>query len=138
MTGAGGTGARLAALSLIVPDYDPAIAFFRAALGFEVTEDMDQGRKRWVTVAPPGGGVRLVLARADDAAQRAAIGAQGGGRVWLFVQTDDFTRDAARLVAAGATFEEAPRNEPYGTVAVWRDPWGNRWDLIQPASEGNS
>lgn len=138
MSGAGGTGARLAALSLIVPDYDPAIAFFRAALGFEVTEDMDQGRKRWVTVAPPGGGVRLVLARADDAAQRAAIGAQGGGRVWLFVQTDDFTRDAARLVAAGATFEEAPRHEPYGTVAVWRDPWGNRWDLIQPVSEGNS
>ncbi|NTT85683.1 VOC family protein [Tabrizicola fusiformis] len=130
------SGARLAALSLIVPDYDPAIAFFRAALGFEVTEDIPQGAKRWVTLEGPGGGARLVLARAEGAAQQAAIGAQGGGRVWLFVQTDDFARDAARLTAAGAIFEEAPRHETYGIVAVWRDPWGNRWDLIQPVSGG--
>ncbi len=131
------SGARLAALSLIVPDYDPAIAFFRAALGFEVTEDIPQGTKRWVTLQGPGGGARLVLARAEGAAQQAAIGAQGGGRVWLFVQTDDFARDAARLTAAGAIFEEAPRHETYGIVAVWRDPWGNRWDLIQPVSGGS-
>ena len=77
---------------------------------------------------PPGGGARLVLARADQ-----GVGQQGHGRVWLFYETEDFDRDAARLVAAGATFEESPRLEPYGKVAVWRDPWGNRWDLIQPA-----
>ena len=126
------SGARLAALSLIVPDYDPAIAFFRAALGFHLTEDIPQGAKRWVTMEAPGGGARIVLARADGPQQQVAIGAQGGGRVWLFLQTDDFARDAARLTAAGAVFEEQPRHEPYGIVAVWRDPWGNRWDLIQP------
>lgn len=123
---------RLAALSLIIPDYDTAIGFFCAGLGWTLCEDIPQGAKRWVTVAPPGGGARLVLARAEGAVQRAGIGAQGAGRVWLFLQTDDFARDQARLIAAGATFEEAPRQEPYGTVAVWRDPWGNRWDLIQP------
>lgn len=123
---------RLGGVSLIVDDYDRAIAFFREGLGFTLTADIDQGRKRWVTVEPPGGGTRLVLARAEpDQAQ--AIGAQGAGRVWLFYETGDFARDAARLQAAGAVFEEAPRHEPYGTVAVWRDPWGNRWDLIQPA-----
>ena len=124
-------GLRLAALSLIVPDYDPAIRFFTAA-GFRLTADLDQGRKRWVTVEPPGGGCRIVLARADTPDQRAAIGAQGAGRVWLFLETDDFAATAARLTAAGAAFEEAPRLEPYGTVAVWRDPFGNRWDLVQP------
>lgn len=123
---------RLAALSLIIPDYDTAIGFFCAGLGWTLCEDIPQGAKRWVTVAPPGGGARLVLARAEGAVQRTGIGAQGAGRVWLFLQTDDFARDQARLIAAGATFEEAPRQEPYGTVAVWRDPWGNRWDLIQP------
>jgi len=122
---------RLSAVALIVPDYDPAIRFFTAA-GFSLTEDIDQGHKRWVTVEPPGGGCRLLLARAEGAAQQAAIGAQGAGRVWLFLRTDDFARDHARLTAAGAVFEEAPRSEPYGTVAVWRDPFGNRWDLIQP------
>lgn len=134
------SGARLAALSLIVPEYDPAIAFFRSALGFTLTEDLDQGHKRWVTMEAPGGGARLVLARAEGPEQQAGIGAQGAGRVWLFLQTDDFARDAARLTAAGAVFEEAPRHETYGIVAVWRDPWGNRWDLIQPVrggAEGN-
>lgn len=121
---------RLSAVAVIVPDYDPAIRFFTAA-GFTLTADVDQGRKRWVTVRPPGGGCELVLARADDTTQRSAIGAQGAGRVWLFLETDDFARDHARLTAAGAVFEEAPRHEPYGTVAVWRDPFGNRWDLIQ-------
>lgn len=127
------TAGRLGAVSLIVEDYDRAIAFFREGLGFRLTADIDQGRKRWVTVEPPGGGTRLVLARAEPD-QAAAIGTQGAERVWLFYETDDFARDAARLTAAGAVFEEAPRNEPYGTVAVWRDPWGNRWDLIQPAA----
>lgn len=125
---------RLSAFSLLVPDYDAGIAFFCHGLGFTLTEDIDQGRKRWVTVTPPEGGIRLVLARAEDDAQRAALGNQAGGRVWLFLQSDDFATDHARIRAAGGIFEEDPRHEPYGTVAVWRDPFGNRWDLIQPKS----
>lgn len=124
---------RLAALSLIVPDYDAAIAYYCGTLGFELLADEDQGRKRWVKVAPPGGGAAFVLARAEGAAQRAAIGNQGGGRVWLFLESEDFEADHARLLAAGVTFEETPRHEPYGKVAVFRDTFGNRWDLIQPA-----
>jgi catechol 2,3-dioxygenase-like lactoylglutathione lyase family enzyme len=123
--------ARLAALALLVTDYDPAIAFFCDVLGFRLTEDVDQGSKRWVTVEPSGGGTRIVLARAEGQAQRRALGNQAGGRVWLFLETDDFARDHARMQAAGVLFEEAPRHEAYGSVAVWRDPWGNRWDLIQ-------
>jgi catechol 2,3-dioxygenase-like lactoylglutathione lyase family enzyme len=123
--------ARLAAVALVVPDYDEAIQFFCEVLGFRLTADIDQGRKRWVTVAPPGGGAELVLARAEGERQKAAIGDQCGGRVWLFLQTDDFTRDYTRMQAASVQFEEAPRHELYGTVAVWRDPWGNRWDLIE-------
>ena len=123
---------RLAAVSLIVPDYEPALEFYVDRLGFTLVEDVDQGRKRWITLAPPGGGCRLVIARADGPEQRAAIGRQGASRVWLFLQTDDFARDHAALLAAGAVFEEMPRSEPYGTVAVWRDPFGNRWDLIAP------
>ena len=125
------TGAHLGALALLVPDYDAAIQFFVSVLGFRVTADMDQGRKRWVTVEPPGGGASLVLARADGPEQRAAVGRQAGDRVFLFLETDDFARDHARMTAAGVVFEEAPRVEPYGTVAVWRDPFGNRWDLIE-------
>ena len=124
---------RIAALALVVPDYDPAIAFFCDILGFRLAEDIDQGRKRWVTVEPPGGGARLVLARAEGEAQARAVGNQAGGRVWLFLETDDFARDHARMRAAGVHFEEEPRHEAYGIVAVWRDPWGNRWDLIQRA-----
>ena len=124
--------AQLASVAFLVPDYDQAIAFFVDGLGWTLTADIDQGRKRWVTVQPPGGGAQLVLARADTDAQTAAIGNQAGGRVWLFMHTDDFARDHARMLAAGAQFEESPRDEPYGTVAVWRDPWGNRWDLIEP------
>jgi catechol 2,3-dioxygenase-like lactoylglutathione lyase family enzyme len=122
---------RLAAVALIVPDYDAAIAFFVGQMGFRLTADLDQGRKRWVTVAPPGGGAEIVLARADTDAQRAAIGHQGAGRVWLFLETDDFARDHARMTAAGIVFEEVARREAYGIVAVWRDPFGNRWDLIE-------
>jgi catechol 2,3-dioxygenase-like lactoylglutathione lyase family enzyme len=124
------TQARLGALALLVPDYDAAILFFVSVMGFRLTADIDQGRKRWVTVEPPGGGAALVLARADGPEQRAAVGKQAGGRVFLFLETDDFARDHARMTAAGVLFEEAPRVEPYGTVAVWRDPFGNRWDLI--------
>jgi catechol 2,3-dioxygenase-like lactoylglutathione lyase family enzyme len=125
------SAARLGAVALVVPDYDAAIFFFVGVLGFRLTADIDQGRKRWVTVEPPGGGVQLVLAQAEGEVQRAAIGNQCGGRVFLFLETDDFARDHARMTAAGITFEEAPRTEPYGTVAVWRDPFGNRWDLIE-------
>ena len=123
---------------LPVADYDAAIAFYAEGLGFEVRADLPQGPgKRWVLVAPPGGSTALLLARAANEAQRSVIGNQTGGRVAFFLTTDDFTRDAARLTAAGAVFEEAPRHETYGIVAVWRDPWGNRRDLIRfadPAS----
>ncbi|WP_128516748.1 VOC family protein [Tabrizicola thermarum] len=125
--------ARISALALVVPDYDVALAFYVGKLGFRLTEDIDLGPKRWVTVEPPGGGTRLVLARAEGAKQSAAIGNQAGGRVFLFLATDDFARDHAAMLAAGVVFEEAPRHEPYGTVAVWRDPFGNRWDLIGPS-----
>ncbi|KIN76545.1 VOC family protein [Sulfitobacter mediterraneus] len=121
---------RLSALTLIVPDYDAAIAFYCGQMGFELSEDIDQGHKRWVRVTPPGGGAGFILAQAADARQTAAIGDQGAGRVWLFLQTDDFAEDHARLLAAGVTFEEEPRHEVYGTVAVFRDIFGNRWDLI--------
>lgn len=121
---------RLSALTLIVPDYDAAIAFYCGQMGFELSEDIDQGHKRWVRVTPPGGGAGFVLAQAADDRQTAAIGDQGAGRVWLFLQTDDFAADHARLLAAGVTFEEEPRHEVYGTVAVFRDVFGNRWDLI--------
>ena len=123
----------IGALALVVPDYDSAIRFFCDGLGFRLTADIDQGDKRWVTVQPAGGGVQIVLAQAVGARQQAAVGDQAGGRVWLFLHSDDFARDAARITAAGGVFEEAPRHEDYGIVAVWRDPWGNRWDLLQPA-----
>ena len=123
----------LTAVALVVPDHDPAIDFFRNVMGFTLTEDIARGAKRWVTVEPPGGGLRLVLARAEGPAQTAAIGNQAGGRVWLFLETSDFARDHARMLTAGVQFEDTPRHEPYGTVAVWRDPFGNRWDLIQPS-----
>ena len=123
---------RLALVALLVPDYDPAIAFF-TAIGFHLVADEDQGRKRWVVVEAPSGG-RLLLARAVGD-QRASIGRQAGGRVGFFLETDDFARDSARIEAAGGTFQEAPRDEAYGRVAVWHDPWGNAWDLIAPASQ---
>ena len=121
----------MGAVALIVPDYQAGLDFYVGKLGFNLIEDVDQGRKRWITVAPPGGGCALVLARADSEAQRAAIGAQGAGRVWLFLETLDFAQDHAAMLAAGVVFEEAPRHEDYGIVAVWRDPFGNRWDLLQ-------
>lgn len=124
---------RLALTALLVADYDPAIAFFTEALGWDLAQDVDQGGgKRWVVVAPPGG-AGLLLARAADEGQRAMIGKQGGGRVFLFLETDAFDRDHARMTAAGVRFLEAPRREPYGTVAVFEDISGNRWDLIEKA-----
>lgn len=123
---------RLAAVSLLVPDYDAAIAWFTGALGFRLAEDTALGDgKRWVRVEPPGGGAGLILARARGA-QATAIGRQGGGRVWLFLETEDFAASHARMVAAGVAFLEPPRREAYGTVAVFADPWGNHWDLIGP------
>ncbi|CRL16153.1 VOC family protein [Phaeobacter italicus] len=124
----------LHAVTLVVPDYDPAIEFYCGTLGWQLAEDVDQGGKRWVRILPPGASQgSLILARADTDAQRAIIGNQFGGRVGLFLTTDDFARDHAAMVAAGVQFNETPRHEPYGTVAVWQDPFGNRWDLIQPA-----
>jgi len=125
----------LFALALVVPDYDEAIAYYTGVLGFELLEDRPESAgKRWVVVQPPGSGARLVLARAANEHQRSRIGDQAGGRVFLFLHTDDFARDHALYQARGVEFEEAPRHESYGSVAVFRDRYGNRWDLIQPRS----
>ncbi|MFY2824850.1 VOC family protein [Ruegeria sp. MALMAid1280] len=123
----------LFAVTLVVPDYDAAIAFYTRTLSFTLTQDIDLGGgKRWVLVTPPGSaGASLLLARADGPNQIAAVGNQTGGRVGFFLQTDDFDRDHREMRTRGVHFEEDPRHEPYGTVAVWRDPFGNRWDLIQ-------
>ena len=122
---------RLSTLSILVPDYDAGIAFFVGQLGFNLIEDTDQGHKRWVKVAPKGAETAFLIAKATTPEQIAAIGNQGGGRVWLILETDNFARDHTAYVAAGVAFEEAPRHEPYGTVAVFADPFGNRWDLIE-------
>ncbi|MEJ8560163.1 VOC family protein [Yoonia sp. GPGPB17] len=123
---------RLALISLLVPSYQAGIAFFVDQMGFDLHEDTDLGGgKRWVRVGPKDAETGFLLAKAVGAEQIAAIGNQGGGRVWLFLQTDDFARDHAAMTTKGVTFEEAPRDESYGQVAVFRDPFGNRWDLIQ-------
>lgn len=123
----------LHAVTLVVPNYDEAISFYTGKLRFKLLKDIElEGGKRWVLIAPPGSdGSALLLAKADGPEQRAAIGSQTGGRVGFFLQTDDFHRDFTEMHARGIHFEEFPRFEPYGTVAVWRDPFGNRWDLIQ-------
>jgi catechol 2,3-dioxygenase-like lactoylglutathione lyase family enzyme len=121
----------LAMTALVVPDYDEAIAFFTVGLGFDLVEDSDLGGgKRWVVVGGKDGG-KLLLAKAANDVQSAAVGNQAGGRVGWFAHTDDFAASHARLEASGARFEEAPRHETFGTVAVFSDPWGNRWDLIE-------
>lgn len=126
----------LACVALLVRDYDEAIAFFTQALGFELVEDTDRGGgKRWVLVRPPGAETALLLARAATPEQRASVGNQSGGRVFLFLQTDDFQRDYVRMRARGVRFAEEPRHEAYGTVAVFLDLYGNRWDLLQRRSE---
>ncbi|HET6432205.1 VOC family protein [Dyella sp.] len=124
----------LGLVTLLVNDYDEAIDWFTRIAGFCLREDTPQGSgKRWVVVTPPGSdGAGLLLARAVGAEQAAAVGRQGGGRVLLFLHTDDFHADHARMVQAGVRFREAPREEPYATVAVFEDLYGNPWDLLQP------
>ncbi|MBY6121000.1 VOC family protein [Mameliella alba] len=125
----------LALVAILVPSYDSGLAFFVDGLGFDLIEDSDLGGgKRWVRVAPKAAQTQFLLSRAVGP-QRDHIGQQGGGRVWLFLYTQDFAGDRDRLVAAGAQFEEEPRHESYGIVAVFRDPFGNRWDLIEPAGD---
>jgi catechol 2,3-dioxygenase-like lactoylglutathione lyase family enzyme len=127
---------RIAHVALVVRDYDEAIEFYTRRLGFELVEDTPQGgEKRWVRVAPPGGtGTSLLLARAASPEQATRVGNQTGGRVFLFLHTDDFWRDHRALVSRGVVFVREPREEPYGTVAVFEDLYGNRWDLVQPAT----
>lgn len=123
----------IAAVTLLVPDYDEAIAYYVGKLGFKLVGDTALSpTKRWVVVAPPGNGeTGLLLAQADSPNQRQAIGNQTGGRVFLFLKTDDFDRDFARFKQAGIEFLEEPRREAYGKVVVFRDAFGNKWDLIE-------
>jgi len=127
---------RLHAVTLLVDDYDEAIAHYVDDLGFSLVEDTALGSgKRWVRVAPdPDGGTSLVLAVATTEAQRAAIGNQTGGRVGLFLHTDDFAAHHALLIARGVHMTESPRVEPYGTVVVFQDRFGNLWDLIESSA----
>lgn len=123
----------ISAFAIVVPDYDAGIEFYVGRAGFHLLEDTDMGDgKRWVLIAPaPEAETRILLAQAKGDAQTAAIGNQTGGRVGFFLHTDCFEDDYARLTKANVHFEEPPRDEPYGKVAVWNDPWGNRWDLLQ-------
>ena len=124
----------VAQIALLVRDYDEAIAWFERALGFVLVEDSDLGGgKRWVRIAPAAGtAFCLLLAKAANERQLAAVGDQHGGRVGFFLRTDDFARDHARLADAGARFDSEPRHEAYGTVVVFADLYGNRWDLVGP------
>jgi len=128
----------LGLVSLVVREYDEAIAFYVGVLGFTLIEDsfVPEQNKRWVVVAPPGStGSHLLLARASDETQVSRIGNQTGGRVFLFLYTDDFERDYKNYRAKGVTFVREPKEEPYGTVAVFQDVYGNLWDLLQQKSQ---
>jgi catechol 2,3-dioxygenase-like lactoylglutathione lyase family enzyme len=120
-------------VALVVRDYDEAIDYYTKALGFELVEDTTlTDTKRWVLLAAPGSvETRLLLAKASTPEQIARVGDQTGGRVFLFLHTDDFERDYREMIARGVKFCEAPRDEPYGIVAVFEDLYGNRWDLLQ-------
>jgi catechol 2,3-dioxygenase-like lactoylglutathione lyase family enzyme len=124
-------------ISLVVRDYDEAIAYFTQSLGFVVIEDSaakdrNGENKRWVLISPHGSrGTRLLLARASTPDEVARIGNQTGGRVFLFLHTDDFWRDYREMTSRGVKFKETPREEPYGTVAVFEDLYGNKWDLLE-------
>lgn len=125
----------LALVAIVVRDYDEAIRFYTETLGFSLVEDQYQPEqeKRWVIVAPPGpGGAQLLLARASNEVQASRVGDQTGGRVFLFLYTDDFWRDYNAYKAKGVRFVREPKVEAYGTVAVFLDLYGNRWDLVQP------
>lgn len=124
----------IATVAMVVADYDEAIAFYTGALGFALVADIDLGGgKRWVLVAPAGDrGARLLLAQANGPEQAGRVGDQTGGRVGFFLETDDFARDHTAYKARGVRFLEEPRHEPYGTVAVFADLYGNKWDLIEP------
>ncbi len=121
-------------VSVVVRDYDEAIAFYSGSLGFGVVEDTDLGGgKRWVLLAPPGSrGARILLARAKSEEELSAVGRQAGGRVFLFLHTDDFGRDHREMKRRGVRFLEEPREETYGIVAVFEDLYGNKWDLLMP------
>lgn len=119
-------------ITLVVSDYDEAIAWYTNVLGFALVSDKKLSEtKRWVVVAPEKDGAKLLLAKADEASQNAAVGNQTGGRVALFLYTDDFTNDHAKMLDAGVGFLEDPRHEAYGSVAVFEDLYGNKWDLLQ-------
>ena len=143
--------ARVDLVAVVVRDYDEAIAFYVDRLGFELIEDTAQPEhgattgsessdehdvRRWVVVRPRGGGTGILLARAATPDQRARVGDQTGGRVFLFLESDDFWSDHARMTTAGVRFVEQPRSESYGTVAVFEDLYGNRWDLIERSADG--
>lgn len=133
MTGVSGSRGVIGDITLLVREYDEALAFYRDRLGFDVLEDTPlAGGKRWVRVAPPGGGTALLLARAEGERQLQRVGDQAGGRVFLFLRTDDFRRDHRAFLERGVTFHEEPREETYGIVAVFVDLYGNRWDLVEP------
>ena len=123
-------------IALLVRDYNEAMAFYTGKLRFSVTEDKDLGGgRRWVLLAPPGpGGTKLLLAQAKNEAERASVGCQAGGRVFLFLHTDDFDGDRREMLRRGVKFNEEPRYEDYGTVAVFEDLYGNKWDLLMPRS----
>lgn len=126
----------IAHVTFLVRNYDEALAFFTEALGFRLIEDTPlPGNKRWLLVAPPGStGPQLLLAEATTPEQAQFIGKQAGGRVFLFLQTDDFARDYRQMQARNVKFLESPRHESYGTVAVFEDLYGNKWDLLEPAA----
>jgi catechol 2,3-dioxygenase-like lactoylglutathione lyase family enzyme len=129
----------ISAVALVVHDYDEAIHFFTHCLRFALVEDTTLSpHKRWVVVRPPGGVTALLLAKAASPEQAARVGDQTGGRVFLFLQTDDFWRDYHEMTARGVRFTEGPREEGYGTVAVFLDLYGNRWDLVQHRPTGST
>lgn len=130
---------RLALLTLLVRDYDEAISFYVNTLGFELLEDSDLGHgKRWVRVRPRGtNGSAILLAKASSPDQRSQVGNQTAGRVFAFIETDDFARDYETLRSRGVKFVRPPRDEPYGAVAVFADLYGNLWDLIQPRAQSS-
>ena len=127
---------RLGPFSLLVRDYDEAIDWYTRILGFRLVVDEDQGHKRWVIVEGDGG-CALVLARAKNEREAAMVGDQHGGRIGFFLEVDDFDEAHARMLALGVHFEEGARREPYGIVAIFRDLYGNRWDLIEPPAKAS-